>query len=360
MATRTLTLSTPLRFILGPLGLVLFFLAVSIVGGAVRHSVLPPGDSPSFSRRLWAATGMITAALVVGSLIWLGKLWWDAEEADYRGNRLYQPYAMDAAVEMDAGFPSLRLTVTDERFRRGAPLVPDHGKLMHLFVISMEEPGAFAHLHPARTQWDVFEVALPELPPGRYRLYADVTHETGFSHTLTHTITLPERESSGPGMRTQLQPDADDSWWIEAGRPDLLEQGATPSGQIRGLNEDLRMQWHRAGSLGADEDTELQFSVLDAAGGRVGLEPYMGMLAHVVVANREGTVFTHLHPSGSISMASQQLFELRASGNEPVKIAFGESEPFCRLPTVEEAEYDPGTHRQHARRSTRGCDRGGR
>ena len=34
----------------------------------------------------------------------------------------------------------------------------------------------------------------------------------------------------------------------------------------------------------------------------------MGMLGHVAVTNDDGSVFAHLHPSGSISMAAMQKF----------------------------------------------------
>ena len=34
----------------------------------------------------------------------------------------------------------------------------------------------------------------------------------------------------------------------------------------------------------------------------------MGMLGHVAVAHRDGDVFAHLHPSGTISMAALQKF----------------------------------------------------
>ena len=34
----------------------------------------------------------------------------------------------------------------------------------------------------------------------------------------------------------------------------------------------------------------------------------MGMAAHVIVASRDGSVFAHLHPSGSISMAALEKF----------------------------------------------------
>jgi hypothetical protein len=43
----------------------------------------------------------------------------------------------------------------------------------------------------------------------------------------------------------------------------------------------------------------------------------MGMAAHLVVASRDGSVFAHLHPSGSISMAALQRFagENRSEGH---------------------------------------------
>ena len=34
----------------------------------------------------------------------------------------------------------------------------------------------------------------------------------------------------------------------------------------------------------------------------------MGMAAHLLIAGRDGSVFAHLHPSGSISMAAMQRF----------------------------------------------------
>ena len=46
----------------------------------------------------------------------------------------------------------------------------------------------------------------------------------------------------------------------------------------------------------------------DAAGAPATVEPYMGMAAHVVIASRDASVFAHLHPSGSISMAAMQKF----------------------------------------------------
>ena len=46
----------------------------------------------------------------------------------------------------------------------------------------------------------------------------------------------------------------------------------------------------------------------DAGGAVLTVEPYMGMAAHLVIASRDGSVFAHLHPSGSVSMAALQKF----------------------------------------------------
>jgi hypothetical protein len=45
------------------------------------------------------------------------------------------------------------------------------------------------------------------------------------------------------------------------------------------------------------------------------LEPYMGMAGHAVVEREEGSVFVHLHPSGTVSMASQMAFAMRQPGD---------------------------------------------
>src|SRR6185503_8162269 len=77
------------------------------------------------------------------------------------------------------------------------PLIPDHGKLMHLFLV--REPGldAFAHLHPVADGADRFRASLPPLPAGTYRVYADVVHESGFPQTLVDRVTIP---ASFPGL----------------------------------------------------------------------------------------------------------------------------------------------------------------
>ena len=122
LATRTLPMSRPLTVILVIMGTLLIALAASIAGAAVRHAAIPPGTEPS-TRRLWGAR-FVTAIqlfLVIG-LAYYGKTWWDEEERDYQNNRLYEPMASTATLDAQLT-NELTLEITDERFRRGSPLL---------------------------------------------------------------------------------------------------------------------------------------------------------------------------------------------------------------------------------------------
>jgi methionine-rich copper-binding protein CopC len=179
---------------------------------------------------------------------------------------------------------------------------------MHMFLL--REPGldAFAHLHPVPRDETTFEVAVPSpLPAGAYRLYADVTHEDGFAETLTATVDMPAPPASLAGAVVRLEADPDDSWSL-----------STPSksiGEATSLLDDGRkMVWEKTGDLTEGREASLRFSVVDRDGHPVSLEPYMGMLGHAAVRRDDGAVFAHLHPTGTISMASQELFQSQEAG----------------------------------------------
>jgi hypothetical protein len=123
------------------------------------------------------------------------------------------------------------------------------------------------------------------LPAGTYYVFADVVHETGFSQTLTDTVTL------AAAARTSWAPsDPDDAWLAGA--------------------SDNEIAWSRPADLRANTDLNLTFA---ASGGP--LEPYMGMAGHAIVARMDGAVFVHLHPQGTIPRAAQLVYELREPGD---------------------------------------------
>lgn len=332
VATQRLTLSPALGTVLAGLGVLLFALMISIVGAAIRESVLPPGEQPS-RRRMWCARGAVAlAAMVLGTALAGGKRWWDAEDANYRHNRLFKPARIDASVEGTGTDRTLLLQIRDEN--RGSlgwtPLVPDHGKLMHAFLV--REPGldAFAHLHPRRRSEKVFEAGWPPLPAGTYRIYADVTHENGLSKTLVGSIDLPDTPAS-------RHLDVDDSWRLS---PPLTTSPADAAGgaTITALTEEFAMRWERPDRLETGRELSLRFVVLDGDGKAVRLEPYMGMVSHAIIRRNDGTVFTHLHPSGSLSIAAQQVFEIRRQGRGRTRITSEMMEKMCRLPLPSERE----------------------
>src|SRR5262249_2627942 len=150
------------------LGSILFLFLVSIVGTSLRESVLPAGQVVS-RRRLWLSRlSMVITGIVLAGLLWLGNRWGAGEAAEDRKNRLYRPLETSATIRQQAGRTLLRLEVKDERFGRSGPLVPEHGKLVHLFLVREPKLDAFAHLHPAKVDWRTFEVSVPALPEGPY------------------------------------------------------------------------------------------------------------------------------------------------------------------------------------------------
>ncbi|HZV35332.1 MAG TPA: hypothetical protein VFB72_12230, partial [Verrucomicrobiae bacterium] len=206
-------------------------------------------------------------------------------------------------------------------------LLPDHGKLLHLFLIRHDSRDAFAHLHPIRKGGATFEVAVPPLPAGSYDIFCDLTLESsGLSTTATNVIKLPVAENiSSQRFATSLDSDPDDSW---AGSTNsALPPMGSATNTVFTLPDGGRVIWKAHGPLRAREDAALQFEVLDADGHPAQLESYMGMLSHAAVLRSDGGVFAHLHPSGNYSMAAQMFYENKLAVENPACAAPGTTLP---------------------------------
>jgi hypothetical protein len=299
IATQRLPMSAALGGLLAVLGAVLFVGAVTIVRTGVRESVLPANEPRTRQQDLrgYVATGLAT--LVFAFLLYQGKRWWDTEDRNYRANAIYRALPLEASAQTMGGEKVMHLHVarSERHPSKKLLLIPDHGKLMHLFMIREPQLDALAHIHPIRSGPRDFDVVIPPLPAGRYRLYADITDETGFAATLTTSIDLPDSSgtaaTNGPVAR-----DPDDSWFV--GTPASIGTGAYHF--VRTGPATIRM----------GEDLTLDFSVQDSTGKPVAIEPYMGMLGHAAIRRFDGSVFAHIHPMGTISMASQMYFMTQA------------------------------------------------
>lgn len=303
--TQVLGMKKGMGAMLAALGLFLFAGAVTLIVSGVRESTLPPGELPDESRRRRARIVGAVSAILLALALWQGRVWWNNVNAEAQDD-IYKPFKIRTAVAQESGKPVLTLAIADERSAEWSPLIPDHGKLMHLFLI--REPGldTFAHLHPVRQDRNDFKVPLPPLPSGRYRVYADVVHESGFPQTLVDTVTIPESTSGSPAAFA-MTPDPDDSW--QAAEPLAPHTRSGP--RIARLEGGGTMLWNPE-PLVANRETTLRFEVKDAEGHPLPLEPYMGMLSHAVITRDDGKVFIHLHPMGTINMAAQQNLEKKA------------------------------------------------
>jgi hypothetical protein len=303
-ATKQLAMSRTLAAFVFASGVFLIVGLLTLFGAAARESVLQPGENPSPADRRRGRRTTAIAAVTLALVLFGGWTWIRAEARAHR-ERLDRPWDAEASTRTVEGARMLDFAITDplwvnrdneewrtrnQRYRR-SDIIPDHGKMMHMFVV--REPGmdAFAHIHPVRLDDSHFTVPFPPLPAGTYRVYADITHEDGFAHTLYSRVVVGDGASATD--------DPDDAWWVAP-----AAGGSTSSGTAA-LKDGSALRWLNAGEpLVAGADAELVFRVEDAAGDVVALDPYMGMQGHAMLNREDGDVFVHLHPGGTISMAA--------------------------------------------------------
>ena len=306
-AQRTLPMQRPLAALLLALMLLLAVGAVFIVGGIVREGNLDGGVLPSDARNRRARRAMVVAAVLVAVLLFLGKAWWGSNAMDFqRRVDFFKPPA--AAMKLVDGH-RLEIRVADADNRADRPdfrppaylrlndVIPDHGHLMHLFLLRVPDLGAMWHLHPDPAEGAAFALDLPDMPAGRYQVFADVVDPRGFPWTLVGAIDLPQ---IAPGKPLA----GDDSMW--AGGPLV----APPADNTNSpLPDGGRIVWQRpAGPLKASVPVEFTFTVQDKDGRPAqDMEPYMGMAGHAEFVRSDLSVFAHVHPSGSVSMAALEL-----------------------------------------------------
>ena len=293
MATRTSSMQKGMGAGLLALMAVLVFGIVSIVGAGVREAQLQPGVAPPEKNRKRATVVMGVTFVLMCLAVYLGLKWWDVEANAYASN-IYKPIQMTATVA-NGGRLTLELQETGWfRFSKLDDLVPDHGHLMHLYVISAPAMERVWHLHPDEIEPGTFTMNLPAMAAGHYRLFADVVHANGIGETGTSEIEIP---SNSPGLRRDRMTlrEADRRW------PRRIS-----AERVR--RSPMVIVWCGSAMLRrfAPSAHELfRFRVEDAKGQPAGgMELYMGMPGHAAFVRDDFQVFAHVHPSGSAPMAA--------------------------------------------------------
>lgn len=252
--------------------------------------------------------GFLGAGLAAGvavAAVWGGRRWWNVEDQGHDAKVRAQQ--MPLTVKADRTGLEFAFEEPSWRGRSGVwDLVPDHGRLLHAFVVGPGPAPLFLHLHPESTPEGIKRSEVGDLPAGNYQVFVDVTHAMGSTQTLTNRLVVSQPIVGG-GFK-----DPEDS--RHEGRfSGVGESHPIGDGRVVRLDVDGRLRPREAVRLVAlfresdDRPTLLQ--------------PYLRMPGHAVVASEDGTVFTHLHPAGNLSMAAARRFALRAGGDAAAKNA---------------------------------------
>lgn len=292
LASSIKTMQGPIGGILAVLGILLVAGAVSIIGAGVREGQLEPGLAPDPSRVRRSRWIMAVTTIFVLGIVYLGNLWWNNEARNY-GAHIFKPLQMSASLENGG---RLMLHLSDPgwlRWRKVDDLIPDHNHLMHLYVLSLPEMDKVWHLHPDQTEPGVFAKDLPHMPAGKYALYGDIVHANGLPETLVAEVDLPA--VAGKPL------EGDDA----GGSGPALSQ-ADRNRTVAQLPDGFRMVWERDPSpLPTRRPVFFRFRLEDPTGKPAqDLQLYMGMPGHAAFVRADRTVFAHVHPSGSVPMAS--------------------------------------------------------
>jgi Cu+-exporting ATPase len=187
------------------------------------------------------------------------------------------PHDAGFVVELDHGElvpgrpTTMTVTVRDEGTGEPADdLVKTHQVWMHM-ILTRDDLGTFAHLHPEPTGRDgIFTVEAVLPTAGTYAVHTEFRQQGQMTDVLAeHEVTV----------------DGDAPAPVKVPATDVREQ------VVDGVRIELEGDAH------VDETSDLAFRFTDAATGSPveDLQPYLGAAGHVVVISADGSSFGHRH-----------------------------------------------------------------
>ena len=329
-----------LGIMLSVLGIILFTLMITTIGASVSDGLLPKGETLSQPKRRKKYINMGIASVVCALILYGGGSWWNAWAAQYK-KHLYQPIKGSASVLDQGDERTFRVTIdtadwqSQNRGNMLSTLIPDHGKLMHAFLIRVPGLDAFAHIHPERQDSTTFQTALPNLPGGKYVVYADIVRYSGFSETITDTIVIAEHSRKAPespkfSEDTYIITDPINAPGNVAMDADVVICGKPGTKTVFQDGSYAIWEGKPDQALEAGKAYQLNFEIFNPDNSPCLPEPYLGMMGHAVVMRSDGSVYVHLHPSGSFPMAAEQIFKNRLADTtklikRPTSVVFKDS-----------------------------------
>lgn len=309
-----------LGVLLSALGLLLVVLLVTTIGASASDGLLKAGEALTTKQKRARLVNMGVAVVACTLILYGGSSWWSSWADDYK-QHLYKPLEGKAAVINQSGERLFQLKIDTTHLLKTRQrttlsfLIPDHGKLMHLFLVRQHTLDAFAHLHPERRDTATFEAYLPKLPAGKYLVYADIVQRSGFTETITDTVEIP-------AIQGNIFPktDPEDTYVVSdpLNNPKRIPVDENvvicgKPGTSTKLKDGSKVVWEGKSNVAfeAGKPYQLAFEVFDPSGKPAVLEPYLGMNGHAAIVKSDGKVYIHLHPVGTYSMAAQQSMQSR-------------------------------------------------
>lgn len=356
LSTAQRKLPNSLGWILAGLALLLVGIMTTIIGASTGDSLLKAGQSLDKKIQKRRLVGSTIGASFCGLLLFGGNMWWNAESGDYQ-QFMYHPYTATSKIKLENGqrVLSFRIDSASVRGRLTSFIIPDHGKLMHMFLVKEGTMDVFAHLHPSRKDTVTFEAPLGNLPPGKYLIFADVLRFHGLQNTIADTVDIPQTPKVN--VAPVLTGDSDDTFVITNA---LNKQGnslqdatitvcGTPGVKTK-LQDGSSIVWEEKPNqkLQSGKVYDLKFSVLAPDGKAAELQTYLGMMGHAAVIKDDASVYIHLHPNGTFSSTAVQLMQKRIDEktnarpnlNNPKRFRDSVDNVLAKLQTMTEVERD--------------------
>jgi hypothetical protein len=345
-----------LGWILAGLALLLVSIMTTIIGASTGDSLLKVGESENNSTKKRRIVGSTIGASFCGLLMFGGNMWWNAESADYQRN-IYRPYTATSSISLIDGQRILNFKIDSSSVngRSMSFIIPDHGKLMHMFLVKEGSMEVFAHLHPSRKDTLTFEAPLPNMPSGKYLIFADVLRYHSLQNTITDTVEIPQTPIVN--LMPTFTGDSDDTFVVTNALNKTTNSVVDESITICGtpgvktkLQDGSSIVWEEKPNqkLMAGKVYDLKFSVLTPGGKPADLQTYLGMMGHAAVVKDDASVYIHLHPNGTYSSTAVQVLQKRIEETSNKRPNLNSAKQFrdsvdnilAKLQTMSEVERD--------------------
>lgn len=355
LSTAQRQLPSSLGWILAGLALLLVGIMTTIIGASTGDSLLKVGENENNSTKKRRLVGSTIGASFCGLLLFGGNMWWNAETADYQRN-IYRPYTATSSVSLRNGQRILNFKIDSAsvKGRSMSFIIPDHGKLMHMFLVKEGSMEVFAHLHPSRKDTLTFEAPLPNMPAGKYLIFADVLRYHSLQNTITDTVEIPQTPKVN--VMPMLTGDSDDTFVVTTlnkSANSVVDESITICGSPgvkTKLQDGSSIVWEEKPNqkLIAGKVYDLKFSVLAPDGKPAELQTYLGMMGHAAVIKDDASVYIHLHPNGTYSSTAVQVLQKRIDETSNKRPNLNNAKKFrdsvdnvlAKLQSMTEAERD--------------------